>query len=739
MRRFVVIIFALLVITLPATAQKKKITLDEIWLRYRYFPQYPNEFRWMKNDQFYSVVTPEEKEGNIVGMTIDKYSITDEKKVETLLDLAKLDFGASIKLKDIDSYDFSEDEKKMVLKAKVEPIYRHSTKEICFVWDNENKKLIPLHEGKKISYATFSPDGKKIGYVGENNMYYYDFATQKEKQITADGVKNKIINGGTDWVYEEEFSFAQAFAWSPDSRRIAYYRFDESEVKEFSMDLYTGLYPEQYRFKYPKAGEKNSLVEVHIYDTEAGKITAADLGTEKDQYIPRIKWTKNAEVLAVMRMNRLQNKLEVLAVNAQEGKSSVILKEETPDYIEITDDKWMFFQNSADFLWLSEEDGFNHIYRYGIDGKLVGQLTKGDFEVSQIVGIDDKNDKIYFLSTEISPLERQLYSISLKGTNKKRLTQEEGNHDITFSSACTYYVDSYSSTKYPSRTKLCKSADGVSVKTLVENKELFDKINENELSTPEMFKFKTSQNVELNGWMIKPTNFDATKKYPVLMYVYGGPGHQTVKNEWGLGARGFDFMWYQMLAENGYVIVSVDGRGTGGRGAKFRKTTYANLGKYELEDQVEAANYLKTLSYVDGARIGIWGWSFGGYLTSLCMTKGKGVFKTGIAVAPVTNWRFYDSIYTERYLKKPQDNAAGYDENSPINFAADLQGKYLLIHGSADDNVHFQNTMEWISALVAQGKQFDMMVYPNKNHSIAGGKSRYHLYKKMTDFIMANL
>ncbi|MFN0203158.1 MAG: S9 family peptidase [Bacteroidia bacterium] len=725
-----------LLVALPTTttaqAPKKKITLDDIWLKYAFYPQYADDFRWMQDDRYYSLLDAP-KGGSPV---ITKYSITDNKPVSTILDLASVN---TPELKTVDSYEFSENERQILLKTQTEQIYRHSSKEVCYVWDTEKSKLYSIFGGKKISNAVFSPDGTKIAFVAENDLFTYDFATGKETAVTNDGVENHVINGATDWVYEEEFSFAPAFFWSPDSRYIAYYRFDESEVKEFSMDMFTGLYPTQYKFKYPKAGEKNSVVDIFTVDVGSGKIVQADLGKEKDIYIPRIKWTKAEGKLAIMRMNRLQNEVVLLLADAVSGKTSTILTEKNNTYIEITDDKWMFLKNSSDFLWTSEENGYNHIYRYGLDGKLVAQLTSGDYEVASIAGIDEKNDKLYFLSTEVSALERHLYCISLKGGKKKRMTEATGNHDITFSSACSYFVDSYSSMSELQKTELRSTEDGKVMKTLVDNKVLAERVKEYQLGTAEFFKFKTSEKVELNGWMIKPADFDKNKKYPVLMYVYGGPGHQTVKNEWGLGARGFDFMWYNMLANQGYIVVSVDGRGTGGRGEKFRKSTYANLGKYELDDQVEAAKYLQGLSYIDGKRIGIWGWSFGGYLTSLCMTKGNGVFKMGIAVAPVTNWRFYDTIYTERYLQTPQLNASGYDDNSPINFAQKLQGSYLLIHGSADDNVHYQNTMEWTTALVNANRPFDMMVYPNKNHSIAGGKTRYHLYQKMTGYIMANL
>lgn len=704
----------------------QEITLQDIWQSRKYYPDFANDFRWMKNDDFYS---------EMESAVIEQYSIKDEKKVGTILDINKIALQGGITAKEIESYQFNEDETKVLLIAKSEPIYRHSSKEVCQIWDSKTNKVYVLQNGKPISNAAFSPDGSKVAYVFENNVYFYEMATDKTTQVTKDGKQNEIINGATDWVYEEEFSFAPAFFWSPKSDRIAYYRFNETEVKEFSMDMYGELYPTQYKFKYPKAGEKNSIVDIFIYDIVANKIAQADLGKETDIYVPRIRWTQNNDILAVMRMNRLQNHLDVLHVNATTGKATVMLNETSDTYVEITDDKWTFPTNHPDMLWLSEQNGYNHIYRYGIDGKLIGQITSGDFDVLQIVSIDEKNDKIYYLSTEVSPMEKHLYSIGFDGKNKKRLTDVAGTHDVSFSSACTYYIDSYSTFTNPGKTELRKAKTGDLEKTLVDNERVTETLKKANMGKTEFFSFKTSENVELNGWMIKPKDFSPKKKYPVLMYVYGGPGIQTVTNSWAYS----NTMWYHMLAQKGYIVISVDGRGTGGRGAKFKKCTYANLGKLELQDQIEAAKYIKKLPYVNPDRVGIWGWSFGGYMTALCMTKGGDLFKMGISVAPVTNWRFYDTIYTERYLQTPQENAKGYDDNSPINYAKDLQGKYLLVHGAADDNVHFQNSMEWITALVNAGKQFDMMAYPNKNHSIGGGMTRMHLYTKMTDYILNNL
>jgi dipeptidyl-peptidase-4 len=709
-----------------AQGGQKNIALEDIWLKYKYVPEYPSGFNWMKDDNFYT---------ELEAGKIEKYGIKDQSKVATILDISTLKDPSTNEALEIEAYSFSGDESKVLLQSKVEPIYRHSTKEVCYVWDSKSGKVYRLHEGKPVSNATFSPDGNSIAYVGDNNLYAYTFTNNKESTLSTDGAWGSVINGGTDWVYEEEFSFAKAFCWSPDSKRIAFYRFDEADVREFQMAIYGDLYPEQYKFKYPKAGEANAKVEIHIYELTSGQKLKADIGTEVDQYIPRIVWTESPTKLAIMRMNRLQNQLDVLLVDALSGKSTVILTEKEATYIEQPSDlTWHFLKNGKEFLWQSEADGHNHIYLYDLEGKLKKQVTKGDFDVVEFCALDEQRGLIYYLSSADGPAEKQLYSVSIDGKKTTRLTQQPGIHGPAFSSNNSYYLDIYSTIDTPPYAALY-DYKGAEVKKLKDNEALKARLAELNISKPEFMKIKTADGVELNAWMIKPANFDAKTKYPVLMHVYGGPGSQTVKNEFG----GFNYIWHQMLAQQGYIVVSVDNRGTGGRGEEFKKCTYGQLGKLEAEDQIEAARYLGTLDYVNKDRIGIWGWSFGGYMTSLCLAKGGGVFKMGIAVAPVTNWRFYDTIYTERYLKTPQLNAGGYDDNSPIQFAKQMKGKYLLVHGTADDNVHFQNSMDWCNALVAANIPFDMAFYPNKNHGIFGGATRFHLYNKMTQFVLANL
>ncbi|RMG69289.1 MAG: S9 family peptidase [Bacteroidetes bacterium] len=705
-----------------------KISLERIWLYYEFYPRSPSEFRWMHDDRYYSVLE--------AGEGIDRYQVEAEAKEDRLLDFNELALEG-VDPGDIDSYDFSADESRVLLKAQTQPIYRHSSKEICLVATRGEQTVTVLHGGAKITNATFSPDGSKVAYVFENNLYYTDLATATEVQVTQDGELNAIINGLTDWVYEEEFAFVDAFKWSPDGQRIAYYRFDEREVPEFSMDLFGSLYPRQQVFRYPKAGETNSTVTLHIYDLPARKTVMVDVGEETDQYIPRIRWTQSPDRLAIMRLNRLQNHLDILIADAATGATEVYLTETSETYLrEATDDMWYFMAN-GDFLWLSERSGYYHLYRYDAEGELVKALTKGEWAIDEIVGVDEENGFIYYTSTEVSPLERHLYRINLMGKKKKRLTPAEGTHSITASTSFRYFVDRYSTTTQVPVSQLC-DAEGRTLKVLEDNKSLASRVNKLDIAAPEFFDFETREGVSLNGWMIKPQDFDPAKQYPVLMFVYGGPGSQEVLNAWGHGDA-FNYMWFQMLAQQGYIVACVDNRGTGGRGRDFRASTYADLGNLETKDQIEAAHWLGRQSYVDADRIGIWGWSYGGYMTALALTKGGGLFKAGIAVAPVTNWRFYDTIYTERYLKTPQLNPDGYDENSPLNFAGDLQGSLLLVHGTGDDNVHVQNSYELVDALVASSKQFEMFFYPNRNHGIYGGTTRYHLYQKMTNFLMNNL
>ena len=713
--------------------QKLPLTLEDIWTKPTFRAAAVPGFNWMNDGRYYSALDA----GSLV-----QHEVTTGKALETLVAAADLQV-ASAPL-NVDGYSFNANEQKILFTTATEPIYRRSARASYFVFDRGSKKLTPLSSSGKQGYATFSPDGQRVAFTRDNNVFVTDLATMKETAVTSNGLKNNLINGSADWVYEEEFGFAQGFFWSPDSKQLAYYTFDESQVPEYDMQEWGGLYPKEYRFKYPKAGEKNSVVSVSAYDVASARTVKMDVGPEPDQYLPRVQWTTAPNTLSIQRLNRLQNKLEVLHADATTGKTRVVLTDTNPAYVEINDDL-KYLDGGKQFLFTSEKDGYQHLYLHEMSGKLVRQVTKGNWEISAINGFDPKTGFVYYTSTEGSALQRHLYRINLKGTGKKRISDAKDGTDVVNMSPDTkYFLNNHSSAGVPAVVSLREGSTGKLVKTLEDNAKLRQTLTQYDLGKFEFFTFKTSEGVDLNAWMIKPSNFDPAKKYPVLMHVYGGPSFgsgstQTVLDNAGGGTALSNYLWHQMLAEKGYIVVSVENRGTSGRGAAFRKATYANLGKLETIDQGEGAKYLATLPFVDKARIGIWGWSYGGYMTSLAMTKNPDLFKMGIAVAPVTNWRYYDTVYTERYLKTPQENAAGYDENSPVQFAQNLKGKFLLVHGTGDDNVHFQNSIAFVDALIKANKDYQTLYYPNRNHGIAGGNTRLHLYRQMTNFVLQNL
>ncbi len=669
---------------------------------------------------------------NMARNSIIKYSYETGEKVETLFN------ADDFKLEEFDwilDYVFSSDESKILISVQYEPIYRNSFKAEYYIYTIADKSLVRLSEKGKQQLASFSPNGTKIAFVRENNIYVKDITTADaaEIQLTKDGEWNKIINGAPDWVYEEEFSYNKAYDWSADGKKIAFLKTDESNVKMFSFIQYGELYPVNYDYKYPKAGEENSKVSLHIVDVATGNTITTDMGDLNDMYIPRLMFTKDPNILAAVKMNRLQNKYELYFVNSTTGSSQVVLTLNDAKYLEINDDL-TFLDDNKHFIYSHETSGYRHIYLYDMTGKEVKQITSGNWEVTSFYGVDEANGLVYFQAAKTSPLNREIYSIDLEGKNLKLLTPKTGTNEATFSNGFKYFINDWSDANTPGLTTLNDNT-GKLIRELETNKSLVKKITEDyQFCKKEFFTFKTEDGTELNGWMIKPAKMKGGKKNPVFMYVYGGPGSQTVTNSWDR-----DMGWWQLLAQKGYIIVSVDNRGTGARGKEFRQITYEQLGKYEVLDQIEAAKYLGSQKYVDSERIGIFGWSYGGYMSSLCLTLGAQWFKLGIAVAPVTNWRYYDSIYTERYNGLPQDNAEGYDNNSPINHVKEMKGKFLLVHGTADDNVHFQNSVDLVDKLVEADVTFETMYYPNKDHGIYGGNTRVHLYKKMTNFVLNNL
>lgn len=718
----IAVLFCFLCVSLFA---QQKITVEDIYSG-AFRAKGMDELQSMKNTNQYTVLNFDRASRT---MQIDLFDFATLKKVATLVnskDHKQLADG-------IDSYVFSPDEKMILIANNSNPIFRHSFTANYLLYDIAGKQLTTLFD-YAVQEPTFSPDGKKIAFAKDNNLFVYDIATKKTTEITTDGQKNRVINGITDWVYEEEFSFVRAFDWSADGSKIAFIRFDETDVPEFSMSVFhKDLYPKVETFKYPKAGEKNSLVSLKVYDVKANTTKDIKLGNYNDFYIPRIKWTSDANVLSVQVLNRHQDNLDLVFVDGNSGTAKVVLNEKDNAYVDITDNLTFLKDNS--FIWTSEKDGFNHIYVYDKNGKLKNQVTKGNWEVTAYYGFDEKNKTIFYQSVENGSINRDIYSIGLDGKNKKRLSSQTGTNEATFSPNFDLYINKFSSATVPNTFTLNNSKDGKQVQSIVDNTALADKLKGYGLGTKEFFVLKTEKGNELNAWILKPKDFDPKKKYPVFMYQYSGPGSQQVNNDW----NNTDDYWFQMLAQQGYIVACVDGRGTGFKGAAFKKMTQKQLGKYEVEDQIDAAKVIGNYPYVDKARIGIFGWSYGGFMSSNCLFKGNDVFKMAIAVAPVTNWRFYDSVYTERYMQTPQENASGYDDNSPINHVDKLKGKFLLIHGSGDDNVHVQNSMQMMEALIQANKQFDSQIYPDKNHGIFGGKTRVQLYNKMTNFIKENL
>ncbi len=719
--------FILVLLILPFTFfSQQKLTLEDIWAKGIFSAKYAQGFNVMNDGVNYVDIESYGSQTNL-----SQFDLKTGKKIKELVKGEDVKFNN--KPLNLYTYQFSPNEDKLLLYENRENVYRRSPKANYYVYDIATKKTIQLSDKGQQMFPLFSPDGKKIAFVRENNLYIKYLETGTEIIVTRDGEANKIKNGWADWVYEEEFSRADYFDWSMNSQYLAYVKFDETKVKEYTMDYYKAeLYPTQYTFKYPKAGEENSIVSVHIFDEESKRTVTADIGTEKDIYIPRIQFTNNPLVLSITRLNRLQNKLELLFTDVIGGKGVVAYTDESKTYVDVTDD--LRFIGDKGFIISSERDEYNHLYYYDLNGKLINQITKGQFDVTEFSGYDEETKTLYYVSTENGATNRDVYSVKLNGKDKKRLSTKSGFTSFEFTPGYKYYISTYSDANTPPVYEL-NSIDGKTVKVLEDNAALKSKMKNYNLSTKQFFKFKTSEGVELNGWMLKPQNFDSTKKYPVYMYAYGGPGANEVNNNWD----GTDYFWHNYLNQEGYMVVCVDNRGTQGRGRQFKHSTYLQLGKLETIDQIETAKYLGSLPFVDKTRIGFQGWSFGGYMASLLISKGGDVFKTAVAVAPVTNWKYYDNIYTERFLRKPIDNKSGYEDNSPTNFVKDIKGKFLLIHGSADDNVHLQNSMELANAMVSKNIPFDFMIYPNKSHGISGGLTRLHIYSKIFKFVKENL
>ena len=723
-RLFSVKVLLLFIATIPTSvAQQKEITLEDIWGG-AFRAERLDVLRSLNNGKEYSVLNYDRDQK---ASTVDVYDYKSGNKVRTLVnskELPGIDY--------IISYEFSSDESKLILATELQQIFRRSSLGTYYVYDIKSKGLT-LVSNDKIQEPTFNNDGSKIAYGFNNNLFIKNLTSGEVKQITSDGQKNSIINGITDWVYEEEFAFVRAFDWNKDGSKIAFIRFDETNVPEFSMDVYGGdLYQTQQVFKYPKAGEANALVTLHMYDLNTDKTSKVDISAFNNYYIPRIKWTKDANVLSVQLTNRHQNELDLVFVNAADNTSTLVHKEKDAAYVDVTDD--LTFLNDNSFIWTSEKSGWNHIYHYDKTGKLINQVTNGNWEVTNYYGFDQNTGRIYYQSTENGSINRDIYSVLRSGKNKVRLSDQTGANSASFSADFTYFIKTFSDTKTPYVFTLNDAKSGKQLREIKNNNALKEQVATFNTSPKEFSTIKINGE-DLNMYTIKPKDFDPNKEYPLFMYQYSGPGSQNVSNSWG-GANDY---WHQMLAQQGFIVVCVDGRGTGLKGRDFKKITQKELGKYEVQDQIAVAQKLGELPYIDANRIGIWGWSYGGFMAANCLFQGADTFSMAISVAPVSSWRFYDTIYTERYMQTPQENPSGYDENSPISHVDKLKGDFLLVHGSADDNVHVQNTTRLVEALVQADKDFEWAIYPDKNHGIYGGNTRLHLYKKMTKFIQETI
>ena len=707
-----------------------QLSNELIWASGTFYPKTIKGINPSEDGKYYTSIERDKSKIEIV-----KYDYSSNNKVATLFS------NISFNKFEFSDYKLSNDQNWLLLFNSKESIYRRSSKSFYYIYDIQNNLLQPLADSSlgKQRLASFSPDNRKIAYVRNNNIYYTYLVDTLEIPVTSNGKINELINGATDWVYEEEFSIHKGFFWSPDGSKIAYYVFDERDVKQFEMEIYDNLYPSQYKFKYPKAGEDNSLIAVKVFDLDNLKTFDFDIGKNPDIYIPRIIWSKGNNELIVFKMNRLQNKLELLSgkFNNQNNPNSgvnikKIYSETSSTYIDIHDNT--FFISKDEFIWTSEKNGFNHIYLVNYSNNTEKRLTSGKWDVTNVYGFSSKDQTIYFQAAKSSPTEREIYSLNLNSNQLNEISKLKGTNDADFSTNFQYFINTHSDANHPFTFTL-NNKNGEILKVLEENKNLNKKMRKFDLVEKTFFKILNEDGLDLNAWIMKPKVLDTVKKHPLLMFVYGGPGINTVNNSWSW----MNYFWFQYLVKKGFIVISVDSRGTGYRGKEFKNSTYLQLGKLETEDQIFAAKKLGELNYIDENNIGIFGWSYGGYMSSLCISKGAEVFNSAIAVAPVTNWRFYDNIYTERFMRTPEENGDNYDVNSPINHVGKIKGNYLLIHGTADDNVHFQNSMEMVNSLVKSNIEFDFFAYPNKNHGISGGYTRLHLYNKMTNFLIDNL
>ncbi len=716
------VLFLLIISFSVNLAQKKTFTVKEIQTNPAFYGKSLSGVKWFDSGKKFSFMKFDTVSSS---MAIFEHDVKSgaEKIIVTGKDLQIDDDQPAVRFR---YYQWSPDSKKILFATYLLPRYSKPGGDF-YIYNIEEPSLqIIKEENHKQWVPQFSPDSKKIAFVKDDNIFVYDLDEETETQLTTDG-NGIILNGHFDWVYQEELGVKQGWKWSPDSKKIAFWRLDQSKEPEIKIAKWDSLYFNFLTLRYPKVGAHNAIVKIGVVNVESKKTKWMDLGENEDIYIPRIKFTNNSDILSVQRLNRLQNHLELLFYDVNTGKGKRVLDEKSDAWIDVHDDL-RFLKKSSRFIWSSERDGYLHLYLFNNNGSLLNQITKGNWEVKKLVAVDEDNNKIYFTADERNPVNLDFYSVNFNGANFTRLSKEPGYYSVSMTDNSQNYILTYSSANNPSKTMLFKGK--TKVKDLVVND--FSAFEDYAMPVKQFLTFKTSDGVKLNAFMIKPPDFDEDKKYPVLFYNYSGPGSQIV-----LDSR--RNLWHYMLAQKGYIIFGLDNRGTGGRGTKFKHLVYKNLGHWEVNDLVEGAKYLRSLSYVDSNRIGIWGWSYGGYTSALTLAEAPGYFKMAVSVAPVTDWKFYDDIYTERYMSLPNLNPEGYKTSSVIEHAGNIKGKLLLIHGTADDNVHFQNSVELVNALIANNIQFTTMYYPGRNHSIYGGNTRIHLFTLITNFILKNL
>ena len=719
-----ILFFFLFLVYTTIISSQTKLTLEDIFHSNKFVEKKLENVQWVPDDSAFTFTKTNPKTGL---SDIYKYDVRS-KKDSLIMNGNSLIYNGHIV--SLNSYSFSNNGRFLLFSGPERKIWRYSTYAAYYVFDLSNKKIFPLAGGSPyLRNVKFSPDNKYVGYVYNSNIYVVNLNTENTQQITNDGNKN-ILNGIFDWVYEEEFSLIDAWRWSLDGRKIAFWRLDQTKVKEFFLDDEMSQYNVITPLKYPKVGEQNSIVKIGVYDLKEDKITWMDIGSETNIYIPRIYWTNTSNKLAIMRLNRRQNHLELLLANSGTGQSNVIISDSNNTWINAEHDI-LFLQKKDEIIWTSESSGFNHAYLYNYNGKLLNQITKGNWDVTSVEAVDEKKGFLYFYGKKDSPIGQNIYRINLNGENLERISQGNGWHEATFSPHCKYFIDEFSSASSLTTTSL-RNADGSTITKLADNDDI---LTGYDLSFPQFSSFVTSDGVGLNYYMVKPKDFDPNKKYPVIVFGYGGPESQTVINEWYRTRE----LWHEFMAQNGYIIFCVDNRGTGGRGKQFKDFAYGDMSKWAVHDQIEGARFLSSLPYIDSSRIGFWGWSGGGYLTLMMLTRGADYFSTGVSVAPVSDLRLYDDIWTERYMGFQDENEAGYEAANALNYAGLLKGHLLIVHGTGDDNVHFQNTLQMINELQKNLKQFDIMIYPDKRHSIYGRDTQLHLFTLISNYFFDHL